>query len=88
MRRPGWIVVLALAMAMVATSAYAQGGTTSATLSGVVKDKDGTVPGATVVLKKVATGETVGPVVTNENGQYSFPGLAPGVYTVTISMNN
>src|SRR5580765_5840760 len=88
MKRRGWIAVLALTMAMVATSAFAQGGTTSATLSGVVKDKDGTVAGATVVVKKAATGETIGPVVTNENGQYSFPGLAPGQYTVTISMNN
>src|SRR6476659_2173117 len=88
MNRRGWIAVLTLALALVATSAFAQGGTTSATLSGVVKDKDGTVPGASVVVKKQATGETIGPVVTNENGQYSFPGLASGKYTVTISMNN
>src|SRR5580765_9092701 len=88
MKRRAWIAVLALAMAMVASSAFAQGGTTSATLSGVVKDKDGTVPGATVVVKKTATGETIGPVVTNENGQYSFPGVTPGSYIVTITMNN
>src|SRR6476659_9795348 len=88
MNRRGWIAVLTLALALVATPAFAQGGSTSATLSGVVKDKDGTVPGATIVVKKVATGETIGAIVTNENGQYSFPGLAPGKYTVTISMNN
>src|SRR3954463_14995228 len=88
MSRPGWIAALALVFAFVAAPVFAQGGSSSATLNGVVKDKDGTVPGATVVLKKVATGETIGPIVTNEKGQYSFPGLAPGKYTVTISMNN
>src|SRR4051794_12461173 len=88
MSRPGWMAALAVVFALVAAPVFGQGGTTSATLSGIVKDKDGTVPGATVVVKKAATGETIGPVVTNENGQYSFPGLAPGKYTVTISMNN
>jgi len=82
------MAALAVVFALVAAPVFGQGGTTSSTLSGVVKDKDGTVPGATVVVKKVATGETIGPIVTNENGQYSFPGLAPGQYTVTISMNN
>jgi hypothetical protein len=82
------MAALAVVFALVAAPVFGQGGSTSATMNGVVKDKDGTVPGATVVVKKLATGETIGPVVTNENGQYSFPGLAPGKYTVTISMNN
>ena len=88
MNRPGWMSVLALAFALVAAPVFGQGGSTSATLSGVVKDKDGNVPGATVVLKNVATGETMAPIVTNEAGGYSFPGLAPGVYKVTITMQN
>ena len=49
--------VLALAFALVAAPVFGQGGSTSATLNGVVKDKDGNVPGATVVLKNMATGE-------------------------------
>jgi hypothetical protein len=61
--------------------------TTTATLSGVVVDNGGgNVPGATVVLSRVDTGEKMPAQVTNANGAYSFPGLAPGKYTVTISL--
>ena len=88
MNRPGWMSVLALAFALIAVPVFGQGGSTSATLTGVVKDKDGAVPGATVVIKNMATGAELAPVVTNESGTYSFPGLAPGVYKVTITMQN
>ncbi len=46
MSRPGWIAALALVFAFVAAPVFAQGGSSSATLNGVVKDKDGTVIGA------------------------------------------
>ena len=82
-----WTAVLALAFALVASPVFGQGGTTSATLSGVVQDKDGTVPGATVVLLNTATGEKLPPQVTNAAGAYSFPGLAPGAYKVTITLS-
>lgn len=59
----------------------------ASTISGVVVDKDGgIVPGATVVLTKVATGEKLPPQVTNASGAYSFSGLAPGKYKVTITL--
>jgi hypothetical protein len=67
-----------------AAPAFAQG--TSATLTGIVQDKDGNVSGATVVLKNLSTGETSPPQVTNQSGVYSFPGLTPGTYRVTITM--
>ena len=67
MRTHGWIAVLVLACTMIATPVFGQGGTTSATLSGMVKDNEGTVPGATVIVKKTSTGETIGPRVTNKN---------------------
>src|SRR5262245_44945849 len=87
MSRPGWMSVLALACALVAAPVFGQGGTSSATLSGVVVDKDGgQVPGATVVVTKVSTGEKLPTQVTNASGQYSFPGLAPGKYKVNISL--
>ena len=87
MSRPGWVSVLALACALVAAPVFGQGGSSSATLSGVVVDKDGgNVPGATVVVTKTATGEKLSPQVTNASGAYSFPGLAPGKYKVTISL--
>src|SRR5678809_1444354 len=87
-RRLGWITVLALVGAFVATPVFAQGGSSATTINGTVKDKDGLVPGATVELVNLATGEKATPVVTNENGQYSFPGVVPGKYKVTISMQN
>ena len=85
--RPGWTAALVLVCALVATPAFGQGGTNSATLTGIVTDKDGgLVPGATVVVTKTATGEKLPPQVTNATGAYSFPGLAPGKYKVTISL--
>ncbi len=87
MARPGWMTALALVFALVAAPVFGQGGTSSATLSGVVTDKDGgLVPGATVVVTKLATGEKLPPQVTNASGAYSFPGLAAGKYKVAISL--
>jgi hypothetical protein len=87
MARRGWIAVLTLALSLVGTSyAYAQGGSTTATLSGVVTDNQaGVVPGATVTVKNNATGETV-TAVTNASGVWSLPGLSVGTYTVTIAL--
>jgi hypothetical protein len=80
-----WIAVLATACALVATPAFGQGGST-ASLSGVVTDKDGgVVPGATVVIKNTATGES-NTTVTNASGAWSLPGLSVGAYKVTITL--
>ena len=87
MSRAGRLTILALAMTLVAMPAFGQGGTTSATLSGVVLDKDGgAVPGATVVVLNTATGEKLPVQVTNQSGAYSFPGVRPGKYKVSISL--
>jgi Ca-activated chloride channel family protein len=60
---------------------------TTARLDGVVRDKDGgSIPGATVVLLNTQTGVKAPVVVTNASGAYSFAGLTPGLYKVTISM--
>ena len=88
MARRGWIAVLsvALVLAFWATPAAAQGGSNTATLSGVVTDKDGgVIPGATVTVKNVDTAETQSKV-TNEAGGYAFPGLNVGSYKVTITL--
>ena len=42
MFRRGWIACLALVFAFAAAPVFAQGGSSNATLNGVVKDKDGT----------------------------------------------
>ena len=80
-----WIAVLAAVCALVATPAFGQGGNT-ASLSGVVTDKDGgVVPGATVVIKNAATGES-NTTVTNASGAWSLPALSVGTYKVTITL--
>ena len=87
-RRLGWMALLAVVGTLVAAPVFAQSGSSTTTISGTVKDKDGLVPGATVELVNLATGEKATPVVTNENGAYSFPGVVPGKYKVTITMQN
>jgi hypothetical protein len=78
-------LVLALLLALSSTPAFAQASSTSS-LSGTVVDADGgVIPGATVVVKNNATGVAI-EAVTNSTGQYSFPGLNAGTYTVTVSL--
>src|SRR5215472_18038144 len=57
----------------------------SGTISGTVHDASGAVvAGATVTAKNVAT-SAERTVQTGANGQYNLPGLAPGVYEITIT---
>jgi hypothetical protein len=74
-----WALLL---MAFVSSNAYAQ----SSSLSGVVMDANGgVVPGATVTVKNNGTGVSL-ESVSNTSGQFSFPGLDAGTYTVTVSL--
>ncbi|HEY0874720.1 MAG TPA: carboxypeptidase regulatory-like domain-containing protein [Vicinamibacterales bacterium] len=60
---------------------------TTGTIQGVVADQSGAVlPGATVIVRNVGTGQTQ-EVVTNENGRYTVPFLRPGTYEVTFTMS-
>jgi hypothetical protein len=66
------------------TPAFAQG--TAASLSGVVTDTaGGVVPGASVIVKNVATGVS-SETTTGVNGAFNVPALDPGVYSVTVSL--
>jgi hypothetical protein len=57
----------------------------SATLVGTVTDNtSATVPRATVTILENATG-IVHSDLTNESGNYTFPNLTPGTYSVTVS---
>jgi carboxypeptidase family protein/TonB-dependent receptor-like protein len=87
MRTRTWkSVFFALAFVLTCTPAFAQGGGSTASLSGTVMDKDGgVVPGATVVIKNKATGESQN-VVTNAQGAFSVPALSAGTYSVTVSL--
>jgi hypothetical protein len=81
-----WLLVLAVALAMISAPAYAQGAATSASLSGQVHDSSGAViPGAEVVVKHAATGAEAR-TVTDATGKFTIPALPPGTYVVTVSL--
>jgi Carboxypeptidase regulatory-like domain len=63
--------------------AYAQGETTSAIVGQVTDVTGAVVPGATVTITNQANGMTRS-VKTNEAGQFIFPQLNPGEYTVRV----
>src|SRR5258706_1167175 len=48
---------------------------------GAVRDANGVIPGAAVTLTNEATNIS-GEVVTNDVGQYNFPAVPPGTYTL------
>src|SRR5260370_15582425 len=76
--------VLALALCF-ATSGWGQSQITAGTVQGdVVDEKGGSVAGATVEAKNLAT-NFVQSDTTNTDGHFAFLSLAPGRYTLTIS---
>src|SRR2546423_3596322 len=74
-------VVLLIARASLAVAQI-----TSATISGTIKDETGGVlPGVDVVVSNLDTGLTRS-VVTDSNGYFAVPGLAPGRYEARASL--
>jgi hypothetical protein len=70
----------------VAPVAFGQGVNTKATLTGVVQDASGSVvPGASVVIKNVATGVT-NETVSNGTGSFAVAALDAGTYQATVSL--
>lgn len=53
---------------------------------GAVRDVNGVVPGVAVTLTNEAT-NIAREVVTNEVGQYNFPAVPPGTYTVKVQLS-
>ena len=52
---------------------------------GGVRDANGVVPGVTVTLTNEAT-SIARETVSNEVGQYNFPAVAPGTYSLTVQL--
>lgn len=83
LKRPGlsllyWFALLSVGMAVAQT--------TTATLSGTVKDDSGAVlPGVSIVVKHVDTGR-VRDTVTDDAGRYSVPNLDLGNYQVQAEL--
>jgi hypothetical protein len=72
--------------ACAATSAFAQGGGATSSITGVVVDSGGgVIPGATITATNDATaGKYV--AVSSGNGTFTIPALNVGSYTVTVSL--
>ncbi|HEU5161971.1 MAG TPA: TonB-dependent receptor, partial [Thermoanaerobaculia bacterium] len=84
MRRSQRVLPIVLALALVAGALLAQG-TTSALTGRVVHDGAG-LPGVTVTITSPnMQGERV--EITDVNGNYNFPAIPPGDYTVSFSMD-
>lgn len=78
MKKIAWILAV---FALSAITAFAQ--LTTSSLRGTVSGPDGLIPGATVVIKNNGTAKEY-TVETDGSGNYFFPGLEVGTYTVTV----
>ncbi|MCA1584948.1 MAG: TonB-dependent receptor [Acidobacteria bacterium] len=67
-------------------AAEVAGQSPSAGLRGTVRDAAGVVPGATVILVNEETSARRS-TVTTDVGEYLFPDVSPGTYTVTVSVS-
>src|SRR5262245_6792248 len=77
-------LLLLLAFAALASSAYAQGG--RAELNGVITDQGQAVlPGVTVTVTHESTGQTR-QAVTSGEGRFIIPTLVPGTYTIKAEL--
>ncbi|MFV0388427.1 MAG: carboxypeptidase regulatory-like domain-containing protein [Pyrinomonadaceae bacterium] len=78
--------ILLLAFAVFSVGAFAQSGTS--TINGDITDQNGaSVPGATVKIDDPTTGFSR-TTTTNNAGRYSFPGIIPGQYNVSVEASN
>ncbi len=83
MRNVSGILVVLLSLTF--ASALIEAQTQTGTVSGVVVDQtEAVIPGARIVLKSVATGQSR-EVSTNEQGYFHFSEILPGIYEIAIS---
>ena len=77
------LVMFSMALALAPAPAFAQA--TSSISGSVVDNSGGAIPGASVVVKN-ESGVSF-EAVSNGDGLVSVPGVAPGVYSVTVSLS-
>src|SRR5688500_13187355 len=83
-RRVLMVVLTAVVVLPGAATLAAQ--VTTGTLVGTVRDPNGIVPGATVVIREENRG-TSDSFLTDETGSYTAPFLPPGTYSVEVSVS-
>ena len=77
------LALAAMVAAFISAPAFAQ---STSSIVGVVVDQDGgVIPGATVVVKNVATGVTF-TTYAGAQGGFTVPAVPTGTYTVTVSL--
>jgi len=84
MRHVSGRAVVALVFLLLATPAVAQKQT--GLIKGTVRDADGVLPGATVVLNSPAMIQRDVTATTNDRGEFRFPLLDPGTYQLDASL--
>src|SRR5262249_41656354 len=76
------IALFLIPFVLISTAAIALGQTTTATLSGVIRDSSGAIiPGAKVSVRNSSTGATR-EATTDEDGRYNLTNFGPGQYEV------
>lgn len=77
--------LLVIGLMLATTGSFAAAQTFTGGVRGAVKDANGVIPGVTVELINVATGQAR-EAVSNAAGEYSFTAVPPGVYTIKASL--
>jgi hypothetical protein len=87
MRRQNSLVarVLIVGLLLLASSTELPAQTFQGGLRGAVRDAQGVIPGASVTMTNEDT-KVARETTTNEAGQYTFPNVVPGRYTVQVSV--
>ncbi len=78
------LVILVAVLGAAAPAARAQG--TASTIHGTVSDDTGALPGASIVARDVQSGFSY-EATSDQNGAFTLPGLRPGTYEITVSVN-
>ncbi len=81
MRTRLWVLLVMASLAAVPVGAQE----TRGNINGTVQDSSGVIPGATVTITNVDTGQSQ-QRVTNGSGYFEAPLLQPGQYRVTVDM--
>lgn len=80
-----WRTLLALVLLTVGTSSLTAAQGTTASITGIISDNNGVLPGASIVAKDTQSGFTY-EAVSDAQGAFNLSGLRPGTYEITVSM--